>query len=53
MVAPAGLERLLELIILGMVVSLVVLIVFMIMQKLRIEHVRRREERVARDLMRV
>ncbi len=53
MVAPSGLERLLELIILVMMVSLVVLILFMIVQKLRIEYVRRREERVARELMQV
>lgn len=53
MVAAAGWERILELIILGMVISLAVLIVFMIAQKLRIEHFRRREERVARDLARV
>ena len=53
MVTAAGWERILELIILGMVISLAVLILFMIVQKLRIEQVRRREERVARDLLRV
>jgi hypothetical protein len=52
-VATAGWERILELIILGMLISLGVLMLFMIVQKLRIEHVRRREERVARELMRV
>lgn len=50
MVIHAGWERILELTILGMLISLVLLIIFMIVQKLRIEHVRRREERVAREL---
>lgn len=53
MVDRLGLERILELVIIGMLVSLALLIVFMIVQKLRIEHVRRREEKVARELTQV